>query len=403
MKCKFMIVGGNYVNKGAQAMVFVTVDELRKRFPDCEIHVYSELDYRRKQKNLRFDILDDSFLFYGKMKKAKYFFVALAKALLGRPNAFKSICKYMMSIKSYTAMLDISGYCINSNINVRFTKKYLDTINLMRKYNVPVFLMQQSMGPIDFQDKSIKYELADKLRYPSKIFIREKDGFDLIKDTFDLSNLIKMNDLVLLSKSIDWNNIFRNELKMDLPTIISSNKVAIVPNMRNFQFSEKEKVIKIYERIINQLLFWNKKVYLVRHSEEDIVVCRNIKEKFENNKDVILIENDFDSYEYEEFISTFDFIVASRFHSIVHAYKRGVPCLVLGWAIKYIELAKLFKQSKYVFDVKANINEDVIIDALTQMNDNYEVEKKIIIEKLDEVQRDNSFEIVENVLKERYL
>lgn len=34
---KFMITGANFNNKGAQAMLFVTVSELRKRYSDCKI------------------------------------------------------------------------------------------------------------------------------------------------------------------------------------------------------------------------------------------------------------------------------------------------------------------------------------------------------------------------------
>ena len=34
----FFIVGAQFDNKGAQSMLFVTVDELRKRYPDCKIY-----------------------------------------------------------------------------------------------------------------------------------------------------------------------------------------------------------------------------------------------------------------------------------------------------------------------------------------------------------------------------
>ena len=33
----FMITGANFRNKGAQAMLFVTVSELRQRYPDFDI------------------------------------------------------------------------------------------------------------------------------------------------------------------------------------------------------------------------------------------------------------------------------------------------------------------------------------------------------------------------------
>lgn len=35
----FIITDANFNNKGAQAMLFITVSELRKHFPECEIDV----------------------------------------------------------------------------------------------------------------------------------------------------------------------------------------------------------------------------------------------------------------------------------------------------------------------------------------------------------------------------
>lgn len=37
MVSKILIVGANFENKGAQSMLFITVDELKKRIPDCEV------------------------------------------------------------------------------------------------------------------------------------------------------------------------------------------------------------------------------------------------------------------------------------------------------------------------------------------------------------------------------
>ena len=38
MSKKILITGANYNNKGAQSMLFVTMDEVKKRIPDCEIY-----------------------------------------------------------------------------------------------------------------------------------------------------------------------------------------------------------------------------------------------------------------------------------------------------------------------------------------------------------------------------
>ena len=42
-----IITGGELFNKGAQAMTFVAVDELKKRFPEHEIYLLSEMDLER--------------------------------------------------------------------------------------------------------------------------------------------------------------------------------------------------------------------------------------------------------------------------------------------------------------------------------------------------------------------
>ena len=42
-----IITGGELFNKGAQAMTFVSVDEIKRRFPDHQIYLLSEMDMKR--------------------------------------------------------------------------------------------------------------------------------------------------------------------------------------------------------------------------------------------------------------------------------------------------------------------------------------------------------------------
>ena len=44
-----IITGGELFNKGAQAMTFVAVNELRRLFPEHEIFLLSEMDYARPE------------------------------------------------------------------------------------------------------------------------------------------------------------------------------------------------------------------------------------------------------------------------------------------------------------------------------------------------------------------
>lgn len=42
MASKILIVGANFENKGAQSMLFITVDELKKRMPGWALHPNNE-------------------------------------------------------------------------------------------------------------------------------------------------------------------------------------------------------------------------------------------------------------------------------------------------------------------------------------------------------------------------
>ena len=135
-------------------------------------------------------------------------------------------------------------------------------------------------------------------------------------------------------------------------------------------------------------------MYLIRHATEDLIFCREIKGLYENNSKVVLVEEDFECWEYEKFVQQFDYLVASRYHAIVHAYKRQVPCIVLGWAIKYQELLGKFGQEKYAVDVRGNIDGNVLADIVEQMERNYSCESEKIGIILRQLQKSDVFECI---------
>jgi colanic acid/amylovoran biosynthesis protein len=120
-----------------------------------------------------------------------------------------------------------------------------------------------------------------------------------------------------------------------------------------------------------------------------------IKERFKNNDKVSLVVDDMNCIQFDRLVKNFDFIIASRFHSIVHAYKNNVPCIAIGWATKYHELLQTFKQEKYIFDVRHNIDITGIKKSLNTMLERYQKESETIKFLLKEIQSDsNIFDII---------
>jgi colanic acid/amylovoran biosynthesis protein len=122
----------------------------------------------------------------------------------------------------------------------------------------------------------------------------------------------------------------------------------------------------------------------------------DIKNLFQNDERIELIQHNLNAIELEKVLEKFDFVIASRYHAIIHSYKKGVPALILGWAQKYFELVQEFDQTEYYFDCKAKIDMNDLKNGLNRMIKNKTREKKKIMGKTKSLSCDNIFDFLEN-------
>ena len=390
-----IIVGGELFNKGAQAMTFTVVDQIKRRFQDKDIYLFSTRDFNRdeKEKNIYdFNILPWDL-------KSKLWLLCSRNKLFKKDNHKYNYIKDNIKeiIKGTEFFIDISGYALSSQWGWFSSVNYLLNIIIAKNYSIPYYIFPQSIGPFDY---SLKYKiflyplLKLYLKYPKRIFPREKEGLECVYK-FRRKNVEKKYDIVLQNQGYNLANIFKK--KVNLKNIeIENNSVGIIPNLKVVERINSEETYPIYKLIIKKIINAKKSVYILRHSHEDLVICEKIKKFFPNNKNVILISDDLNSIELESIIKQFDFVIASRYHSIVHSYKNAVPALVIGWATKYFELLKDFDQLGYFFDCRDGININEINDKIDKLVQNYKYEKKKIIYKINSMQKENIFDIFIN-------
>jgi polysaccharide pyruvyl transferase WcaK-like protein len=398
---KVLIVGANYNNKGAQSMLFITIDEIRKRFPDSKIYFASSelID----EKNLTFRRVYYTELaksialggVKGKISSIKSVVKDCVKVVVGKKNNLWMTHDLKDMITTISLIIDVSGFNLGKKWSAADHEVFLNNIRLARKYQIPMYLMPQSFGPFDYEEdkKYLLDEMRELLPYPKVIYAREREGYEMLKSTFGLQNVVPSTDLVLQNKGIDFRTIYKMNPALNVPKLPTDNNVAIIPNNQCFKFGNKEKLLAVYESIIKTLLDAKKNVYVFRHSGEDLQICKWIKGRFPDNKDVHILENDFNCFEYDEFIKNFQFVICSRYHGIVHAYQNSVPCIALGWAVKYKELTHNVGQSGYSFDITLpDFSVDSVYSALRNMIENYIQEGETIKKNVAEIQKDNCFE-----------
>lgn len=385
-----LITGGNLKNKGAQSMIFITVDEMKKRFPDKEILVISDPDAAASEaltESFRFSFRD-SVCLYGK----KYKLVQHRYGKLDRMGDAARISRNVDMI------VDISGYTFGSNWGWMANLLAAYRARRARKYGAPIYFMPQSFGP--FEWKGIMGKLTDRflaawLPYAKVLYAREQEGYDLLTNGYGFRNVRLSEDLVLQNRGINLEHIYKEIPEMKLPEV-KTGSVAVLPNIRNTKYGDLQSLLTAYRTIIDLQLSVGRTVYLVRHATEDLTLCRKIKELYEKEPAVVLLEQDFTCLEYEALVTKFDYLVASRYHAIVHAYKQGVPCIVLGWAIKYQELLNKFYQQDYAVDVRVRISPEALSEKVRRMEARYAAESEVILKQLREIQRKNAFDIFES-------
>lgn len=392
---RILVTGAQFHNKGAQALLFSIMDVFRKRYKEVEIYYMPLDDVRAYPSNVyKFKLVYgrwDAHLYENAPIKRPYVIaIAIMRKLL-RKNAvsISDVVKLHKILPTLDAIIDVSGFQLTSKFENKYNNQFLDYIDEASRYQKPIILMPQSFGPFDY--KLDREKMLDRIKKTlpkaSLIFAREKEGYDLLKNEIHLNNVELSPDLVLQTDEPDVRNIYETPLKLQFRRLHTKNNIGIIPNNETIKHGNEQYILHLYLIIINHLLEINKNVYIFRHSN-DLTICKKIYSLFKNNERVILIEDDMNCLEYLEFIKQFEFIIASRFHAIVHAYKAKIPAIVLGWAVKYKELANIFEQDYYVFNISENedkIINNQIIDAIDTMNLNLYKESEKIRTKLDKL------------------
>ena len=379
-------------------MTLIAVHELRERFPYHNIYVHSPVDLANKKLDKR--VFTFKFTGWYPLKFARCQRHPFQRSMILLRSG-SELSEAEAIYRNTDFIVDVSGYALGSNWSDKICNDFLDILEFAKAFGIPVYLMPQSFGPFDFGKarEAIDNRIRKLLPTAKVIFAREQEGYDALVNRYGLKNVRLAYDLVLSNTGINIKNVFVSAPEFDLLEI-RTNSVAVVPNSMNSNVSSHDAVLSIYTEVISALLKRGRTVYLISHSAMDAALCRELKEAFGVNGNVVLLDRDFSCLEFNELVNKFAYLVASRFHSIVHAFKNGIPCIALGWATKYYDLLTLFGQEQYVLDFRDEIGTENVSTAIEKMDRAYRDESLKIQNKLVSVQEHNVFDVVSQYQKE---
>ncbi|OHB75184.1 MAG: hypothetical protein A2Z34_01635 [Planctomycetes bacterium RBG_16_59_8] len=374
-----IVTGGGFFNKGGEAMTFVTIDLLKKKFPGKNIVLFVlPIDFDKSEgEKSKYGFTMLPWDFTNKFE----ILVGQSPFLVGK-NRYKRHEKQIVNaLENAFLMVDISGYALSSQWGWRKSVSYMINVVLAGKYALQHLILPQSIGPFEYErlyKTPIESLLKNFLGWPKKIYIREDDGLKWIRP-FTHRNIEKHRDLVLQPHRINPLNIFKSHSATDLREFsIAENSMGVIPNQRVMERVREGEMMNAYRRLIALALLRMERIYIVKHSNDDKDICVKIKNLFASNDRVVLVVDDLNCLETENIIKQFRFVIASRYHSIVFAYKNAVPALVIGWAVKYRELLENFGQAQYFVDCRESLEINVLEGKMNALLDSYPSESEKI-------------------------
>ncbi|WP_066630338.1 polysaccharide pyruvyl transferase family protein [Labilibacter marinus] len=387
---KIIITGGNFINKGAQSMLFCLVDGLKKKYPQAEIvmvDIFPSLKGNKKEE-YTFQVVNMHVRTILRMA------FPILKLLVKPKPISNAEAEISTHFKSADLVLDISGYGVSShNQKPIWTYATLFPVKLAKKYQVPFMFMPQSIGPFDFTGwrKMVVWPLIKKyLQYPDAIFIREPNCRKYL-EKINAKKVIDSFDLVLQSEKIKADNIFKS-----VPTQnsypISANSIVVIPNKQLTRITPETEIVIIFSNLIKHLIKNENKVVIARHSSDDKALCDLIYQQVKSEQ-VQLVNEDLNPLELQEIFESSKMVIAARYHGLIHALKMSKPCLVLGWANKYSHVMNTFNMSDYYFDIRTtDINS--LIHASDQLLKELPQYSKQISTQLEAIKTSNIFNYI---------
>lgn len=378
------IIGANSQNRGAQSMALTVIDRIRRQNPESTIYLLAD-DFDREEGQWK-DFLVDLLPWDGHTKLR----LLCPNKLRNRLDPYLNEPSFHVNPDAYReigSFFDVSGYALSSKWTWKKSITYLENIMLARKLGASVELLSQSFGPWDYPAyaKTILYPLLYLyLKYPVKVFARERVSKEFIQR---FSPHVELStDIVLASDGYDEQCVLRPDSDLREP-YIQESLVGIIPNTKVFERIGSRRFFSVYDDVIRFLGERGLGALLLCYSDEDKVLCQAIRDR--NQKEGVIkgFMSDLNAIEFEHVVGRLNFIVSSRYHSIVHAYRNGIPAIVIGWAEKYDSLLEAFNQKDYLLRPDCVDRDIAVRHSLARMLDRREKEKRVISEALEAIRR----------------
>jgi colanic acid/amylovoran biosynthesis protein len=411
-------------NKGDAALLSVLLSDVRRAFDSPEITVLT-LDKIAWGETFEGAPVKNSFMHYVRDRYRNYpirlaygFFLATSTLLwawvyrmtgkeLPLPGYLREIA---VLYKEADLIIPVGGGYLGSNYgfmptaNLAFIVHPFLFAHLLGK---PTINYAQSVGP--FGNKIEEHMAKFAVRRLTGIIVRENISFQLLQKWGVTKNVLLSVDSGFLFTSSGKED-FRKELG------ISDGRILIGITVRNWLKGEKqvkyeETVAKLCDYIVrrhNAVIIFIPQVTVMSHKDDDRESSQRVYGFMEHKKHAHVIIQQYDHNTIKAAYGSLDYLIGTRFHSIIFALTAYVPSIAIEYEYKTRGIMADLGLEKWVVDIqKIDLGHMIkLFDELIAQRDHYIDDLKKYLPSYMERARQSIFfvrEVYETHKREDYL
>jgi colanic acid/amylovoran biosynthesis protein len=373
------IHGAGFQNKGAELMLRTAVSELRNRIPGVRLAIDPTYGPFSKRSELG---LYQIFPYRTHVGTKRFNRLFRVQRLLGfLPRRFLKVYG-AAPVTAVDAFIDISGFAYTDQWGALATRNLATLTRYYANRLCPVILLPQALGPFERSENQANFRRV--LQNATLIFARDAQSYsyahELLPDTLTLR---QAPDITLFYAATE-----KAVLKQEV-----NPYVCIVPNERMLDQGRRDwqdSYEHYLSEMVTMVLTQGMTVKLLVHDTggEDRRLVQRIFTQTKSEGQVSIVEEQ-SPESLKRTIGRSQFLIGSRFHSVVAALSQGVPALCLGWAHKYEMLLRDFEMLPLLVTEQSGLESlRVLVSQLSTPEINAQYRRKIL-DRLQHLKKEN--------------
>jgi len=354
---RVLIVGGGYVNKGAEAMLLSARRFLSEQVPDAKVMAFygAAGGRERHRENGICPVPHASTRVVTKSCQL------LRRALGSGPLDLRDALP--PEIKDLDLVLDISGFASGDQWGLRMTAGRWWLVEALRSTGAEIVFLPQAWGP--FSRRGIRKAASLMMANASLVYARDPDSFEHVAGLG-----VVPDERLRLAPDVAFQfpkgSLERGAEILELGGVPSGHRklIGFTPNIRALAASggaprSGNQYLAFLTEVADRLLYDSDCALVVIPHEvegsddwDDLALGRALEQGLREPARCHVLAGAYSSWDLKSVISRLCFLVGSRYHSIVAALSHRVPVAAIGWSHKYRHLMAEAGLGKYVVEVR---------------------------------------------------